>query len=89
MAPTERKPVQGRPAWSRREAVDDEGNSLCVWYSLNKCKWKDEDFCMVAGRKYLHKCSVVVSTDPLRLCLATKNGEGGHNPGEACPHWGE
>ena len=67
MATAGRKPVRGRPIWSRKEAVDEEGNNLCMWYALNKCRWKEEDYCMVAGKKYLHKCSMVVSTDPLKL----------------------
>ena len=85
MASLGRQPVQGKPVWAKTQAVDLEGNQLCIWWSLNICKKKEEDFCTPAGKKCLHKCSVVVSENPLRLCLAARSGNGGHAPGE-CPH---
>ena len=81
--------VLGRPVWERSEAVDQGGNAICVHWSLLKCKKMEEASCFYAGKKLLHKCAVVTQLDPLKLCLATRGGAGGHEPGGACPHWQE
>ena len=30
---------------------------------------------------------VVTALEPLKLCLATRGGSGGHEPGMSCPHY--
>ena len=77
----------GRPVWDRADAIDLAGNHVCVHYSLLKCKKMEEASCFYGGKKLLHKCSVVTSLEPLKLCLAPRGGSGGHEPGPACPHW--
>ena len=41
---------------------------------------------MIVARKYVYSC-VVTALEPLKLCLATRGGSGGHEPGMACPHY--
>ena len=30
---------------------------------------------------------VVTALEPMKLCLTTRGGSGGHEPGMACPHY--
>ena len=45
----------GRPAYIRRDARDEDGEELCVWYSLGRCPDSDKPACHGQGRKLLHK----------------------------------
>ena len=46
---------QGRPVYTRRDARDEDGDELCVWYSLGRCPDSDKPACHGQGRKLLHK----------------------------------
>ena len=77
-----RKPVQGRPPYLKTQAVDEKGRQLCIWWSLGRCEKMGEEWCLRAGRRMWHRCSTIVSLEPMKLCL------GGHEPGN-CPYWRE
>ena len=45
----------GRPVYDRRDARDEDGEELCVLYSLGRCPDSDKPACQGQGRRLLHK----------------------------------